>query len=65
MSPIEPSGLRHLPVSALHAAEVARLPAHHGDPFDRLLVAQAVTEPLRLLTADAALQPYSELVTLV
>jgi len=37
---------------------------HHTDPFDRLLVAQAVTEPLRLLTADGALAIYSELVVL-
>ncbi len=59
------SGFVELPVRASHAAAVARLPAHHADPFDRLLVAQAVTEPLRLLTADAALARYSELVVLV
>lgn len=55
---IEESGFRELPVSARHAAAVARLPLHHADPFDRLLLAQAFTEPLVLLTADAALQSY-------
>jgi PIN domain nuclease of toxin-antitoxin system len=35
---------------------------HHGDPFDRLLIAQAISEPLHLLTVDAQLKQYSELV---
>jgi PIN domain nuclease of toxin-antitoxin system len=59
------SGFVELPVTALHAATVAGLPPHHRDPFDRLLVAQAMTEPLILLTADAALLEYSDLVRLV
>lgn len=59
---IEASGFRELPIRAAHAARVARLPHHHQDPFDRLLVAQAYTEPLRLLTADAALMAYGDLV---
>ena len=59
------SGFVELPVTALHAATVAELPPHHRDPFDRLLVAQAMTEPLILLTADAALLEYSDLVRLV
>jgi PIN domain nuclease of toxin-antitoxin system len=54
-----------LPVRAVHAAAAARLPLNHSDPFDRLLVAQAVIEPLRLLTADAVLARYSDLVVLV
>jgi PIN domain nuclease of toxin-antitoxin system len=41
------------------------LPHHHRDPFDRLLVAQAIYEPLQLITADALLKQYSELVTVV
>lgn len=45
-----------------HAAGVAHLPLHHTDPFDRLLIAQALHQPLRLLTADAALGQYSDLV---
>ena len=59
------SGFVELPVTALHAATVAGLPPHHRDPFDRLLVAQAMSEPLILLTADAALLAYSDLVRLV
>jgi len=59
---IEGSGFIELPVTAVHAARVAELPAHHRDPFGRLLVAQAMTEPLFLLTAHAALHPYSDLV---
>ena len=52
---IEESGFIELPVSARHAARVAQLPLHHNDPFDRLLVAQALSEPLLLLTADEVL----------
>lgn len=62
---IEASGFIELAVRASHAAGVGRLPLHHNDPFDRLLVAQAVAEPLRLLTADVVLVQYSELVVLV
>jgi PIN domain nuclease of toxin-antitoxin system len=62
---IEGSGFVGLPVTPLHAAAVAGLPPRHRDPFDRLLVAQAMTEPLILLTADAALLEYSDLVRLV
>ena len=62
---IERSGFFELPVRAAHAAAVPRLPLHHADPFDRLLVAQALTEPLRLLTADAALRQYGDVVQVV
>jgi len=62
---IEESGFAELPVRAEHAARVALLPMHHADPFDRLLVAQAASEPLLLLTGDAALAPYGELVRVV
>lgn len=53
------AGFEELPVSAAHAARVASLPALHKDPFDRLLVAQALVEPLMLLTNDAQLGRYS------
>ena len=43
-------------------ALVADLPLHHGDPFDRLLIAQAIEEPMHLLTTDSQLRQYSELV---
>lgn len=59
---IESSGFVELPVRAAHAAKVSDLPMIHHDPFDRLLVAQALTEPLRLLTRDPLLAGYSDLV---
>jgi len=59
------TGFIELPVCAKHAAAVRFLPLHHRDPFDRLLVAQAITEPARLLTVDAALGCYSELVEML
>lgn len=48
-----------------HARAVHDLPHHHRDPFDRMLIAQAVSEPLRLLTHDGTLKRYSDLVTVV
>jgi PIN domain nuclease of toxin-antitoxin system len=61
---IAASGFRELPVRATHAAGVAKLPLHHTDPFDRLLIAQAMAEPLKLLTVDTVLAQYSDLVML-
>jgi PIN domain nuclease of toxin-antitoxin system len=55
---IEPSGFHPLSITPQHAAAVARLPLHHADPFDRLLLAQAFAEPLRLVTADRMLAAY-------
>jgi PIN domain nuclease of toxin-antitoxin system len=51
-------GLIELPVTAGHAARVTELPLIHRDPFDRLLIAQSVAEPLTLLTNDALLDRY-------
>ena len=62
---IQDSGFEELPVSAEHAAAVADLPLYHRDPFDRLLVAQAMAVPLTLLSSDEILQRYTELVTVV
>ena len=62
---LQRTGVRPLAVTWQHALAVHRLPPLHKDPFDRLLVAQAMAEPLHLLTHDAALVPYSELVILV
>lgn len=59
---IDASGFVELPVRATHAAAVAQLALHHNDPFDRLLIAQALAEPLRLVTVDAALAQYSDVV---
>jgi PIN domain nuclease of toxin-antitoxin system len=62
---IESSGFRELPVRADHAAAVAKLPLHHSDPFDRLLLAQAFLEPLRLVTADSVLAAYGGAIELL
>ncbi len=62
---IEAQGFLELPITARHAAFISTLVDHHRDPFDRMLIAQAMTEPLRLLTADQQLARYSELVELV
>ncbi len=56
------SGFLELPVRAAHAAYTRHLPDIHRDPFDRLLIAQAMTEPLRLVTADGQLEKYTDLV---
>jgi PIN domain nuclease of toxin-antitoxin system len=65
LAEIEPAGFRLLPVTGQHAAAVALLPALHNDPFDRMLVAQAKTEPLILLTNDSMLGGYGDCVELV
>lgn len=52
------SGVTPLPVLHTHALRVASLPAHHADPFDRLLVAQAQLEGVPILTADASFDGY-------
>jgi PIN domain nuclease of toxin-antitoxin system len=59
------SGFVELPIRAAAALKVGSLPQHHRDPFDRLLVAQAMTEPAMLYTTDAQLRRYSELVVQV
>lgn len=59
------NGFNELPVTASHAVRLATLPLLHRDPFDRILVAQAMCEPLRLLTADAQVARYSDLIDLV
>ena len=60
------AGFVQLPVRWTHAAQVALLPqGKHRDPFDRLLVAQAMSEPMHLLTCDALLRPYTDLVIVV
>lgn len=51
--------LVQLPVTAEHAAGVDVLPWHHRDPFDRILVAQAVAEEATVLTSDRQLETYN------
>ncbi|MEN9580962.1 MAG: hypothetical protein RJA70_3971 [Pseudomonadota bacterium] len=50
--------VRELPVSSHHAYQVAELPWHHRDPFDRLIIAQSMVERIPLLTADEQLFRY-------
>jgi PIN domain nuclease of toxin-antitoxin system len=52
------SGYRWLDIRPEHAVAVEDLPAIHADPFDRLLVAQALTEPMKLLTHDVVIARY-------
>ncbi len=54
------NGYVELPVSSLHAVEVDTLPVLHKDPFDRILIAQAKTEGIALLTVDRTLAAYGE-----
>jgi PIN domain nuclease of toxin-antitoxin system len=59
------SGYLILEVAPTHAMAVEALPMLHADPFDRMLVAQAFTVPLRLLTHDLRVARYSDTVILV
>lgn len=54
------SGCKLIEVSEADAGKVDDLPLLHGDPFDRLLIAQALSENLRLVTADAFVAAYSD-----
>ena len=53
-------GVELLDITAAHARRAAALPPHHGDPFDRMLVAQAQAEGLRLVTCDQHLLAYDD-----
>jgi PIN domain nuclease of toxin-antitoxin system len=54
------TGFPEIPVRSTAASLVVRLPLHHRDPFDRLLVAQAMAEGLILCTADPFVEQYSQ-----
>ena len=64
LAAVEPAGFELLPITGEHAAEVARLPMHHRDPFDRMLIAQARVEGMRLLSNDDVLQVYGDSVVI-
>jgi PIN domain nuclease of toxin-antitoxin system len=51
-----------LPVTSAYIRSYLELPEKHKDPFDHMLLAQAITEPMRLVTGDATLAEYSSLV---
>ncbi|MBX9701087.1 MAG: type II toxin-antitoxin system VapC family toxin [Acetobacteraceae bacterium] len=55
---LEEAGFEHLPILAEHGIAAGGLPRHHGDPFDRMLVAQARLEGLTLVSDDAAIAAY-------
>lgn len=52
------SGFDHLPIALRHALAVSDLPAHHRDPFDRMLIAQAMVEGLTVVTRDRRFSAY-------
>ena len=52
-------GTRALPITHTHSLAVSELPRHHNDPFDRMLVAQARSEGMVLMTADSFIENYS------
>jgi PIN domain nuclease of toxin-antitoxin system len=60
----ERAGMTMLPIVAEHACRLRFLPRHHGDPFDRLLIAQAMEENLVLVSADRAFAAYDGLALL-
>ena len=59
------SGYRCLSIEPEHAAEVEDLPAYHNDPFDRILVAQAIFELMRLMTHDGLPAEYSDKIVMI
>lgn len=55
---LDANGFHELPVAGQHAVTLAGLPPIHSDPFDRMLVAQAIVEPMALITSDERLAAY-------
>lgn len=52
------SGIQLLPIEFAHVVQVSSLPMHHRDPFDRLIIAQSLTENMAVVSADAAFDAY-------
>ena len=52
------SGIALLPITLAHIARLSILPLYHRDPFDRMLIAQSLTEGIRIISADAAFDAY-------
>lgn len=55
---MEANAIYWLPIEMSHCAEVTELPFHHRDPFDRMLIAQAIVEEMQLLSRDQKLSSY-------
>jgi PIN domain nuclease of toxin-antitoxin system len=62
---LEENGFQELPVAARHAVALSRLPPIHGDPIDRMLIAQAITETMALITTDERLAAYPATIEVV
>ncbi len=56
---MEINTIQWLPIEMTHCAEVAEMPFHHRDPFDRMLIAQAIVEDLQLLSRDRRISDYA------
>ena len=52
------NGFLQIPVTVRHADALRSLPLHHGDPFDRLIITQAIEEGMTIMTSDRAFEPY-------
>jgi PIN domain nuclease of toxin-antitoxin system len=59
------NGFQQLAMHPNHILALAKLPPHHQDPFDRILIAQALSEPLHLLTHDKVVAQYNESIMLI
>lgn len=57
-SRVEHGAMQFLPITLSHVAALEGLPRHHGDPFDRLLIAQALAEGIPILTRDEQIEAY-------
>ena len=56
---MEINTIQWLPIEMTHCAEVTKLPFHHRDPFDRMLIAQAIVEEMKLISRDSPLSNYA------
>ncbi len=65
LSELSRQNVLELPIRWQHTEQIRLLETYHRDPFDHILIAQAMTEPLFLLTHDKILSRYSKLVILV
>ena len=55
---IDRNQIEIIPINIEHLLTLSELPRHHGDPFDRLIISQAITENLTLITRDSTLKKY-------
>ena len=56
---MEINSVQWLPIEMMHCVEVAEMPFHHRDPFDRMLIAQAIVEKMQILSRDTRLSDYT------